>query len=110
MYETQPLSGAFLLTSNFMIEMPSGKRVQIKIDRDTLLQIAEEVRGSETAIEALREGKRRHQEAHARGDISSPEPPAEYAVIYKIMNNYDVRYAGALGSEIIEYLQETLLP
>ncbi len=92
-----------------MTEMPSGKTIQIHIDDETLTRIAEEVSKNEKAMNALREGYRRVREALARGDISSPEPPDDYRIIYLIMNDFDGRYAGSMGPQVIRFLQEALL-
>lgn len=98
-----------MLSSNYMIEMPSGKRIRVHVSEKTLLLIMEEVRKNKSAMLALQEGMRRHKEAMARGDISSPPAPDEYSIIYNIMNKHDPRYAGTLGSEIIVYLQDRLM-
>ena len=98
-----------MLSSMPMTEMPASKAIQIHIDDDTLSMIANEISQNEQAVSALKEGKRRVKEALKRGVISSPTPPDEYLIIYQIMNKFDDRYAGALGSEIIKFLQDELL-
>ena len=98
-----------MISSIPMTEMPSGKIIQIHVDDETLFKIAEEVSKNEQAMAALKEGKRRDKEAKARGDISSPEPPDDYLIIYQIMNKFDERYAGTVGHRIINFLEAELM-
>ena len=92
-----------------MIETKSGKKIIVEVDDATLAKICHDVSRNTVAMDALRQGYRDIVAALERGDISSPEPPRDYIVIYKIMNSYDERYAGTLGSQVIVHLMHELL-
>ncbi len=98
-----------MLSSLPMTEMPSGKTIQVHVDDNTLAAIKEQVQKNPDAMAALEDGYIQVQKALERGDISSPEPPDSYTIIFEIMNQFDSRYAGTLGPRIIKFLQEQLL-
>lgn len=98
-----------MLRSIPMAEPKTGNTIFIEVDERTLSKICQEVRQDPVAMNALGQGYQDTLAALRRGDVSSPKPPLDYIVIYKIMNRYDERYAGALGSRIVSYLMDELI-
>jgi len=98
-----------MLKSFPMVQMPSGKTVEIQIDQKTLSEISNEVKENPRAMAALKKGLEISKQAHAEGKLASPTPPDDYIIIYRIMNKYDESFAGALASQVIEYLRRELL-
>ena len=98
-----------MLSSIPMREPTTGKVVQIHVDCDTLARIVKMVSQDDDAMHALRLGKQIIDQAKKNGRMSSTRPPEEYKILYHIMNEFDGRYAGALGPKIIRHLEKVLL-
>ena len=81
----------------------------IQVSEEVLGKICDDVRSDPIAMDALRIGNENNQKAIRRGDISSPKARPEYRVLYEIMNKYDARFAGVMGSRIINYTMDKLI-
>ncbi len=98
-----------MLRSMPMFDPETSNKIVIKADDETLEKICNEVSRNSLAMSALRKGHQEILASRLRGDISSPTPPAEYHVLYRIMNKHDQRFAGTLGSQIIRHLEQKLI-
>ncbi|OBY28536.1 hypothetical protein [Leisingera sp. JC1] len=92
-----------------MFDPETRKQVVIEADDETLEKICNEVSQSSLAMSALYKGHQEIVASRLKGDISSPTPPAEYLLLYQIMNKHDQRFAGTLGSQIIRHLEQKLI-